>query len=469
LNLPNQQAIWAASFSFVGNQVAGQRVSSVSGTAKNTLIAVTTRLMKDPDFQKEGSQSKGRILKGQFAGYSRYQSERLVRTESTNAANYATLTSASDIFAGSEMMKQWIAGRDARVRPAHQAAQGQIVAFNKKFLVGGESLNHAGDPAGSAGNVINCRCSVAPFPKPSAQTIGEQISDIGFGLASATAQSAIQAPIITEAAIAAELTQEIVKVNISDAKTIKEAEKWAIENNIAKIVDYKALDVDSANKINNTLKMVFDDFGIDPLAQIVQGRYRKDSGALASANGFELTYNKSKYSKEYIKDSFDRNVTNFTLNQQQRLENWEKYRGFYTDRQINKAIKETKNSLLYNRHNVFTSEADFIENVFIHESAHMIEDQLLARINGTRFLQPRFKDGIGYQSTYNDSVRNLRMEYENIYLRLSQEEKSLISAYGATDSSETLAEALVMYYKEPNKIPTSLKNFIDKLKQHGKR
>lgn len=209
LNLPNQQSIWAAGFSYVGNQVAGQRVTSVSGTAKNTLIAVTTRLMKDPDFQKEGSQSKGRILRGQFAGYSRYQSERLVRTESTNAANYATLTSASDLFAGSEMMKQWISGRDARVRPAHQAAQGQIVPFNKKFLVGGESLNHAGDPAGSAGNVINCRCSVAPFPKPSAQTIGDQITDIGFGLASATAQSAIQAPIVTDVAIVAEVAQQV--------------------------------------------------------------------------------------------------------------------------------------------------------------------------------------------------------------------------------------------------------------------
>lgn len=210
LNLPNQQAIWANSFVFVGNQVAGQRVTSVSGTAKNTLIAVTTRLMKDPDFQKEGPQSKGRILKGQFAGYSRYQSERLVRTESTNAANYATLTSASDLFAGSEMMKQWISGRDARVRPAHQAAQGQIVPFNKKFLVGGESLNHAGDPSGSASNVINCRCSVAPFPKPNAQTIGDQITDIGFGLATATIESAIAETVTAtaETAVIIESTNE---------------------------------------------------------------------------------------------------------------------------------------------------------------------------------------------------------------------------------------------------------------------
>jgi hypothetical protein len=120
------------------------------------------------------------------------------------------LTSASDLFAGSEMMKQWISGRDARVRPAHQAAQGQIVPFNKKFLVGGESLNHAGDPSGSAGNIINCRCSVAPFPKPSAQTIGDQITDIGFGLATATIESAIAETVTAtaETAVIIESTNE---------------------------------------------------------------------------------------------------------------------------------------------------------------------------------------------------------------------------------------------------------------------
>jgi hypothetical protein len=51
--------------------------------------------------------------------------------------------------------------------------------------------------------VINCRCSVAPFPRPSAQTIGEQITDIGFGLATATIQSAIAETVTTAAEVTA--------------------------------------------------------------------------------------------------------------------------------------------------------------------------------------------------------------------------------------------------------------------------
>lgn len=464
----NMESIWRNAFAFMGQQVGTQSATMVSSTAQATLTNTIRQFMADPVFQSGGEVVQAKMLRQKFDHLADYQARRIVRTEATNAANYATEQAALNLFAGQDMTKTWRSGYDARVRDAHRAANGQVVPFNSKFSVGGESLQRPGDPNASASNRINCRCSMIVLPKAGANTIGPQITNIGFGMAQAEVVDAISSAMIAPEVIATVVAETAVS-NISEAKTIKEAEKWAIENNIAKIVNYDGLDIESANKINNTLKMVFNDFGIDPLAQIVPGKYKKGSGALASANGFELEFNKLKYSKDYIKDSFDRNVTNFTLNNQQKLENWEKFRGFYTDRQINKAIRETKNSLLYNRHNVFTSEAEFIENVFIHESAHMIEDQLLARLNGTRFLQPRFKEGVGYQATYNDSVRNLRMEYENIYLRLSQQEKSLISAYGATDSSETLAEALVMYYKEPNIIPISLKNFFDKLKQHGRR
>lgn len=470
VNFKDYESIWQANFAFIGTQVGGQRVTSVSGTAKQTIISVIQKLVKDPEFQIQGEKVKAKILKTQFNKFSTYQARRVVRTETTNAANYATWKSASDIFAGQDMQKMWMAGRDARVRPAHQAAHRQVVDFNKPFIVGGQALKWPGDPAGSASNVINCRCSMAPFPKPNAQTIGENITDIGFGLARTTISNTFTEALITpEVASTIAIEAQQTQTNISNAKTIKEAEKWAKDNGIANFVDYSGFDVEGANKINNTLKMVFDDFGVDPLAQIVPGKYKGESGALASANGYDLTYNKNKYSKAYIKDSFDRNVTNFRKGQEERLLNYEKFRGFLDDKKINKGIRETKKSLLYDRHNVFTSEEDFIENVFIHESGHMIEDQLLARINGTRLLQNRFVEGQGYLKTYNDSVRVLRNEYEAIYANLTQQEKSLISAYGATDSSETLCESLVMYYKEPNKIPLSLKNFFDKLKQHGKR
>ena len=56
--------------------------------------------------------------------------------------------------------KKWIATLDSVTRTAHRAADGQIVSIQDKFIVDGESLKFPRDPAGSAKNIINCRCVV---------------------------------------------------------------------------------------------------------------------------------------------------------------------------------------------------------------------------------------------------------------------------------------------------------------------
>jgi hypothetical protein len=60
-------------------------------------------------------------------------------------------------------VKQWSSILDKRTRIAHVDANGQIVDFREKFLVGGEELIYPRDPAGSAENVINCRCTFMMF------------------------------------------------------------------------------------------------------------------------------------------------------------------------------------------------------------------------------------------------------------------------------------------------------------------
>lgn len=196
-NIDNLMSIWAKSFAFVGQQVGAQRVTLVSGTAKNTLISVTQKLMADPAFMNQGEKVKAKMLKTQFNKYSTYQAKRLVRTEATNAANYATIESALTVFEGGDLMKTWHTSIDGRERESHGAANGQTVPTAGKFSVQGQFLKWAGDPAGSASNVINCRCGVSVFPKPNAQTIGENITDIGFGVAQAQVQSAITEALIT--------------------------------------------------------------------------------------------------------------------------------------------------------------------------------------------------------------------------------------------------------------------------------
>lgn len=57
-------------------------------------------------------------------------------------------------------LKTWTSVGDEKVRDAHADADGQEVESSESFDVGGESLDYPGDPNGSPGNVINCRCGL---------------------------------------------------------------------------------------------------------------------------------------------------------------------------------------------------------------------------------------------------------------------------------------------------------------------
>jgi len=198
----NMQSIWLNSFAFMGAQVGGQRITMVSSTAQATLTNTIRQFMADPVFMTAGEKVQSKMLRQKFDYLADYQAKRIVRTEATNAANYATEQAALNLFPGQDMTKTWKSGYDARVRDAHRAANNQVVAFNGKFSVGGESLQRPGDPNGSASNVINCRCSMIVLPKAGANTIGAQITGIGFGLAQAAVIDAINSAEIIEGGIA---------------------------------------------------------------------------------------------------------------------------------------------------------------------------------------------------------------------------------------------------------------------------
>ena len=56
--------------------------------------------------------------------------------------------------------REWLAVRDERTRISHASpfVNGQRRGQNEPFDVGGQKLMYPGDPKGSAGNIINCRC-----------------------------------------------------------------------------------------------------------------------------------------------------------------------------------------------------------------------------------------------------------------------------------------------------------------------
>jgi len=96
----------------------------------------------------------------------KWQSLRIARTETTSASNFAAIKTAeqSDLV----LDKVWVSVQDnrTRVKPYdHFDMNNQKQELEKPFFVGGENIQYPGDTKASAGNVINCRCTIAFVPK----------------------------------------------------------------------------------------------------------------------------------------------------------------------------------------------------------------------------------------------------------------------------------------------------------------
>lgn len=74
---------------------------------------------------------------------------------SQDVANYVISYNAPTYLSAT---KTWNTQEDDRVRPDHEDADGQEVAINDTFQVGGEDMTGPGDPSASDEQTINCRC-----------------------------------------------------------------------------------------------------------------------------------------------------------------------------------------------------------------------------------------------------------------------------------------------------------------------
>lgn len=162
-----------------GFRAALDRVS-VSGTfdpdspqAQRIADAVNLKLREVPVATRD--ELNRVILEGMADGASYAELAESVRVlfdgwTTTRAATIAR-TTATAAFEGGQLegfreagieTRRWLTQRDGRARAGHDTADGQEVGLDAPFEVGGEMLDYPGDPNGSAGNVINCRCTALP-------------------------------------------------------------------------------------------------------------------------------------------------------------------------------------------------------------------------------------------------------------------------------------------------------------------
>jgi SPP1 gp7 family putative phage head morphogenesis protein len=97
------------------------------------------------------------------SGLTAYRASVVARTETHNAATYASLQSIREFEreTGAKFMKRWVATNDQRTRDTHAEMRGSDpIPVDDKFYVGGEWMDRPGDSSASPENIIHCRCQV---------------------------------------------------------------------------------------------------------------------------------------------------------------------------------------------------------------------------------------------------------------------------------------------------------------------
>jgi SPP1 gp7 family putative phage head morphogenesis protein len=115
-------------------------------------------IIADGEREGLGVAEIARRIQDRFTDTSALRAQTIARTETHNAATYATDQAAEST--GLKFEREWVAAEDNQTRPDHRAADGQRAGMDEPFTVGGAKLSRPGDPDGPPEQIINCRCIV---------------------------------------------------------------------------------------------------------------------------------------------------------------------------------------------------------------------------------------------------------------------------------------------------------------------
>lgn len=159
-HMERKASLWEYLF---GKWVSERGATAAQETATTTRSDIRQAIKEAQTSEQDigRSQIVSNILKAR--GLSAFRADTIARTETGMAASYSSVETAKNISAntGVKIKKRWIPALDDRTRFSHASMAGSpAIGMEAKFIVNGERLDRPRDPAGSAGNVINCRCAV---------------------------------------------------------------------------------------------------------------------------------------------------------------------------------------------------------------------------------------------------------------------------------------------------------------------
>lgn len=133
--------------------------------AKNISETTRRRVAKIVrDNRGKGNDEVAAIISKKSRLFSKFRAQTVSRTETHNAAGYASQTMAENTGFANETVKEWLTNLGGNPRETHRAANGQTVPLDEMFQVGGAQLMRPGDTNGIgdlAREIINCQCTTA--------------------------------------------------------------------------------------------------------------------------------------------------------------------------------------------------------------------------------------------------------------------------------------------------------------------
>ena len=140
---------------YIQQEMIRRRITEVTETTREQIVRAVRKGYQDG----LGQRDIAKMIEPLLPQLAAYRADTIARTETHGAANYGSQEAAK--ATGVPMKKEWLSAADDRTRDTHREAGRQpAIGMDEKFQVGDSELLYPGDPAGSAEEVINCRCSL---------------------------------------------------------------------------------------------------------------------------------------------------------------------------------------------------------------------------------------------------------------------------------------------------------------------
>lgn len=168
-----EENFWLRALRTYATRRAGENITIVSGTWKDSLVKLTRKLLDDnPGIGVE--KLTGEIFRGYRGQLEEWQCRRIAQTETLIGMADAGRVAADTLEI--PFTKQWCTSGLPNVRESHQEVDGMIVDENEPFELPGGSLMYPHDTSlqADASEIINCACACIRMPKNDAQSVVAQ-------------------------------------------------------------------------------------------------------------------------------------------------------------------------------------------------------------------------------------------------------------------------------------------------------